>query len=112
MGLRTYFWSGRFVPTLAKVTLTLYLGGMITMPKGHRIGAVCWDGSMSYSTGSGTCSHHGGVREWLYSESQLPLSFLSKPLLYCGHTSVVMLVVSILLIRRRNKRLAANRSRK
>jgi hypothetical protein len=29
-----------------------------------RVGAICLDGWISYSTGSGTCSHHGGVREW------------------------------------------------
>lgn len=31
-----------------------------------RIGAICYDGWRSYSTGRGTCSHHGGVAEWLY----------------------------------------------
>ena len=28
-------------------------------------GAICRDGWRSYSTGRGTCSHHGGVAEWL-----------------------------------------------
>jgi hypothetical protein len=28
-------------------------------------GAICADGWRSYSTGRGTCSHHGGVSEWL-----------------------------------------------
>jgi len=32
----------------------------------NRIGAVCWDGTISSSTGRGTCSHHGGVKNWLY----------------------------------------------
>lgn len=31
-----------------------------------RIGAVCCDGSRSYATGRGACSHHGGVCQWLY----------------------------------------------
>uniref|UniRef100_A0AC35GA90 Uncharacterized protein n=1 Tax=Panagrolaimus sp. PS1159 TaxID=55785 RepID=A0AC35GA90_9BILA len=31
-----------------------------------RVGAICMDGWHSSSTGRGTCSHHGGVREWLY----------------------------------------------
>ena len=31
-----------------------------------RIGAVCEDGSHSSATGSGACSHHGGVAYWLY----------------------------------------------
>ena len=33
-----------------------------------RIGAVCLDGSTSSSTGSGTCSSHGGVDYWLCGE--------------------------------------------
>lgn len=28
-------------------------------------GAICADGTRSYSTGRGTCSHHGGVSQWL-----------------------------------------------
>lgn len=28
------------------------------------IGAVCHDGWLSYSTGRGMCSHHGGVKFW------------------------------------------------
>lgn len=35
---------------------------------GTRIGAVCRDGWQSSSTGSGTCSHHGGVEYWIYAE--------------------------------------------
>uniref|UniRef100_A0A914PU64 DUF3761 domain-containing protein n=1 Tax=Panagrolaimus davidi TaxID=227884 RepID=A0A914PU64_9BILA len=33
-----------------------------------RVGAICVDGWHSSSTGRGTCSHHGGVREWLYKD--------------------------------------------
>lgn len=33
---------------------------------GPRIGAICADGWRSKSTGSGTCSHHGGVRSWTH----------------------------------------------
>lgn len=32
----------------------------------YRVGAICCDGSRSYSTGRGTCSHHNGVCTWLY----------------------------------------------
>jgi hypothetical protein len=32
---------------------------------GQRTGAVCRDGWRSSSTGSGTCSHHGGVDYWI-----------------------------------------------
>ncbi|MDB5198754.1 MAG: hypothetical protein JWO92_717 [Chitinophagaceae bacterium] len=31
-----------------------------------RIGAMCCDGTRSYATGRGACSHHGGVCQWLY----------------------------------------------
>ncbi|MCM4160884.1 hypothetical protein FHG64_17840 [Antarcticibacterium flavum] len=31
-----------------------------------RVGAVCNDGTTSQATGSGACSHHGGVAYWLY----------------------------------------------
>ncbi|WP_426303693.1 hypothetical protein LRM48_001380 [Candidatus Nanosynbacter sp. TM7-008] len=27
---------------------------------------MCRDGWRSYATGRGTCSHHGGVSQWLY----------------------------------------------
>ncbi len=41
-----------------------------------RTGAICMDGWRSYSTGSGTCSHHGGVDYWLYDDgpAQSPLA--------------------------------------
>lgn len=32
----------------------------------HRLGAKCRDGTSSYATGSGACSHHGGVKYWKY----------------------------------------------
>lgn len=35
-------------------------------PTGRRIGAICNDGTHSNATGRGACSHHGGVREWIY----------------------------------------------
>jgi hypothetical protein len=34
---------------------------------GIRIGAICNDGTHSSATGSGACSHHGGVARWLYA---------------------------------------------
>ena len=30
------------------------------------IGARCYDGTKSNSTGRGTCSYHGGVESWIY----------------------------------------------
>lgn len=35
------------------------------LPGGARYGATCGDGSRSGATGSGACSHHGGVAQWL-----------------------------------------------
>lgn len=32
----------------------------------RRIGAICNDGWRSSATGRGACSHHGGVKHWLY----------------------------------------------
>jgi len=43
--------------------------------RGNRIGAICNDGWRSYSTGSGTCSHHGGVDYWLYAPSTTQTSY-------------------------------------
>jgi hypothetical protein len=37
-----------------------------TMASKKRIGATCEDGWQSYSIGSGTCSHHGGIETWRY----------------------------------------------
>lgn len=34
----------------------------------YRVGAICNDGSRSYATGRGACSHHGGVDYWLLSD--------------------------------------------
>ena len=34
----------------------------------YRIGARCRDGSLSSATGSGACSHHGGVSCWRYND--------------------------------------------
>jgi hypothetical protein len=33
-----------------------------------RVGALCNDGTSSNATGSGACSHHGGVKCWKYSD--------------------------------------------
>jgi hypothetical protein len=33
---------------------------------GVRTGAMCNDGTTTTATGSGACSHHGGVKYWLY----------------------------------------------
>jgi hypothetical protein len=53
---------------LAKLAIFLTIISFVvcfyTMASKKRIGATCEDGWESYSTGSGTCSHHGGVEHW------------------------------------------------
>jgi hypothetical protein len=46
------------------VLLLLYLLQPTGYMRSDGAGAVCRDGWVSSSTGSGTCSHHGGVRVW------------------------------------------------
>jgi hypothetical protein len=61
-------------PGIRKVILGIALFGFInsgsaqTDSSRHRVGAVCNDGWRSSATGSGACSHHAGVRCWLYSD--------------------------------------------
>ena len=45
-----------------------YIKGDYPIFGSQRIGAICDDGWRSYSTGRGTCSHHGGVDRWLYPQ--------------------------------------------
>jgi hypothetical protein len=39
----------------------------------YKIGAICMDGWRSETPGKGACSHHGGVRYWIYNDG----SFIS-----------------------------------
>ena len=38
-----------------------------TTTQNIRVGCVCNDGTRSTATGRGACSHHGGVKDWLYN---------------------------------------------
>jgi hypothetical protein len=57
-----------------KVFLAVVLTGMVafgatrTDTGCQRVGALCNDGTSSSATGRGTCSHHGGVNCWKYSD--------------------------------------------
>jgi hypothetical protein len=57
-----------------KVLLTVALTGVVAFSgmqaqtTRHRTGATCKDGTASTATGSGACSHHGGVSCWQYSD--------------------------------------------
>lgn len=50
--------------------------------KEERIGAICMDGWRSYSTGRGTCSHHGGVNEWLYRKVKIGMYYSNHGIYY------------------------------
>jgi len=50
----------------ALILITVMLLFTSCNPKGKRIGAICEDGWKSSATGSGACSHHGGVDHWIY----------------------------------------------
>jgi hypothetical protein len=49
-------------PVYKPITLPTYQSSQ----SGSRTGAICRDGWRSSATGSGACSHHGGVGHWLY----------------------------------------------
>jgi hypothetical protein len=46
--------------------LTSFIISIYTHLSATRDGAICEDLWVSHSTGSGTCSSHGGVKEWNY----------------------------------------------
>jgi len=51
---------------------------IISLNEMRRIGAVCKDGARSQSTGVGTCSTHGGVDYWLYTEAPVYQQYSSN----------------------------------
>jgi hypothetical protein len=55
--------------TLACYALSIMLSA-VKPPPHTETGAICEDGWQSGSIGSGTCSHHGGVVYWIYSEGR------------------------------------------
>jgi hypothetical protein len=58
-------WKLLFTTVLASIMM---FGGVQAQTNRHRIGATCKDGTTSKATGSGACSHHGGVSCWQYSD--------------------------------------------
>jgi hypothetical protein len=36
----------------------------------YRVGCGCCDGTKSKATGRGACSHHGGVKYWIYYDDE------------------------------------------
>ena len=52
----------------AVLTSIMAISGLQAHSDRHRVGATCNDGTSSSATGSGACSHHGGVSCWKYSD--------------------------------------------
>jgi len=62
---------------LTLVCAVLLLGDVTLTSSSVKADAICQDGWYSSSEGSGTCSHHGGVSQWIdnspvISDSSLP----------------------------------------
>jgi hypothetical protein len=64
MKIKQAAWKMLFTVVLASV---MAFSGTQAQTDRHRIGAICKDGTSSTATGSGACSHHGGVNCWQYS---------------------------------------------
>jgi hypothetical protein len=58
--------SGFLTKSAFVLTLISFVVCFYTTSSRKKVGATCEDGWKSYSTGSGTCSHHGGVDHWNY----------------------------------------------
>jgi len=58
----------RFLFTALLASVMAVGGSTAQTPTRHRVGAICRDGWNSTATGSGACSHHGGVSCWKYSD--------------------------------------------
>ncbi len=67
--------------TAVVLTSALAIGGLRAQSDRHRTGALCNDGTTSTATGSGACSHHGGVSCWEYSDGTCtkPLKLQMEP---------------------------------
>ena len=65
MKMKRAAWKVLFTVVLASA---MAFGGSAAQSDCHRIGATCNDGTESTATGSGACSHHGGVSCWKYSD--------------------------------------------
>ena len=49
-----------------KLFILVFIALLFIGCAGKRVGAVCEDGWRSSATGSGACSHHGGVDYWVH----------------------------------------------
>jgi hypothetical protein len=58
-------------PSVTESSRTLRTVAPSDYARHYRIGARCRDGWRSDATGSGACSWHGGVAEWLYADDRI-----------------------------------------
>jgi hypothetical protein len=58
-------------PSVTESSRTLRTVAPSDYARHYRIGARCRDGWRSDATGSGACSWHGGVQEWLYADDRI-----------------------------------------
>ena len=57
---------------LTLVCAVLLLGDVTLTSSSVKADAICQDGWYSSSEGSGTCSHHGGVSQWIDNSPVIP----------------------------------------
>jgi hypothetical protein len=79
----TYKFKVKVLPAILIIIIPYFFIGIFTYNKEKkRIGAVCCDDWDSNSIGSGTCSSHGGVKEWVvmyrYKQFEEPFNTFHK----------------------------------
>jgi hypothetical protein len=68
--------SDRFAYAIIMLCIiTLFLSFILTAKEFQYSYAVCKDGTISYSEGSGVCSWHGGIEKKVYNELKKEMSF-------------------------------------
>jgi hypothetical protein len=66
---QTWFWRV-LLAALAISAIAIWSGGHEGTDRPQR-GAVCHDGWVSGADGQGACSHHGGVRRWIWDGQEV-----------------------------------------
>lgn len=88
-----YFFIKLLTAFIVITILTYNFNPFFDMPHKERIGAICQDGCHSSATGSGACSHHGGVSKWLYKETPHETGVLTKIIVSITIGAVVTMLI-------------------
>ena len=64
-------WTTAPTSSITESSRTARTAPLTDYTRHYRIGARCRDGWHSDATGSGSCSWHGGVAEWLYADDRI-----------------------------------------